>query len=350
VTDARTWLWSALLLAAVLAGAVPATADAPAPKPDSGATQHKRIYDEVAAFRRAAEPAERREQVGKILAYGRPGALQLCRHLRGDTQRRASAYARAMQHNASRLYREHRRRAPVDEVKELRKTLSALRSNRDLQGAEIAEKGGPALKRLRELLLPPPELLDRLPDRMKKERELLVELCGYRRECEKALGTEPVDLMAKVEAAEANVLARLVFQNQELRAVAQHNYGAGRRIRPEEARGVHDLNVIRFLLGLKPVRIDVKLCQAARGHSRDMAERGFFSHQSPVPGKKTPWARAARHGTKASSENIFKGSSSPEAVNLGWFHSPGHHRNMLNSGATFVGLGHCRGHWTQMFR
>jgi uncharacterized protein YkwD len=81
-----------------------------------------------------------------------------------------------------------------------------------------------------------------------------------------------------------------------------------------------------------------------------MSTRGFFSHTSPVPGKKTPWDRAKRFGTQARAENIFMGPTDALRVNQGWFHSPGHHKNMLNPGFTYIGLGRYQRHWTQVFR
>ena len=45
-----------------------------------------------------------------------------------------------------------------------------------------------------------------------------------------------------------------------------------------------------------------------------------------MPGKKTPWDRAARFGTSASGENIFMGSPDGKVANHAWFHSPGHFR------------------------
>jgi uncharacterized protein YkwD len=103
-----------------------------------------------------------------------------------------------------------------------------------------------------------------------------------------------------------------------------------------------------MLLGLAPVLIDPKLHLAARDHSKDMAEKKFFAHDSPVSGKKSPWDRAKRAGTSANAENIFMGNSSPEAANRSWFLSPGHHVNMFGNSRR-GGMGRHEGYWTQMF-
>jgi hypothetical protein len=117
---------------------------------------------------------------------------------------------------------------------------------------------------------------------------------------------------------------------------------------PEEIAGNTALNRIRWLLGLPLLRIDAKLAAAARDHSADMENLGFFAHESPVAGKKSPSDRAARFGTSGGAENIAAGQSTgPDAVRA-WWYSPGHHKNML-AGHARVGLGRHAQKWTQMF-
>lgn len=116
----------------------------------------------------------------------------------------------------------------------------------------------------------------------------------------------------------------------------------------EEFLGTLELNRIRIALGLAALRIDAKLGNAARDHSVDMRTRNFFSHDSPVDGKHTPWDRAARAGTSASAENIAAGHDTGRSAITGWWYSPGHHKNMLGNHAR-TGLGRSEGLWTQLF-
>jgi uncharacterized protein YkwD len=113
--------------------------------------------------------------------------------------------------------------------------------------------------------------------------------------------------------------------------------------------GIRELNEWRLLLDLNALLIDPKLCEAARGHSEDMNEHGFFAHESPLPGKTTPGDRAAEAGTTGSGENIHMGSSKSASANEGWFYSPGHHKNMFRPNYRRIGLGNFNKHWTQMF-
>ena len=116
----------------------------------------------------------------------------------------------------------------------------------------------------------------------------------------------------------------------------------------QEYLGTLRLNEIRYLLGLPLVVIDEKLSDAARDHSKDMATLGFFSHTSPVAGKKRFSQRAANFGTSAGAENIAAGQRTGHGSIRAWWYSPGHHRNMLGRHRR-TGLGQHGTMWTQMF-
>jgi len=106
---------------------------------------------------------------------------------------------------------------------------------------------------------------------------------------------------------------------------------------------------VRVLLGLNPLKIDPGLCSAARDHSTDMVKQKFFSHESPVAGKRTFQDRARKFGSAANGENIAEGQPTGAAVNQDWFHSPAHHLNMMNRHWSRVGVGRFEKTWTEMF-
>ena len=132
------------------------------------------------------------------------------------------------------------------------------------------------------------------------------------------------------------------------RSALDHNEALKGMAEPEEYAGTRALNRIRYLLGLKLVRVDTKLGDAARDHSQDMHRLGFFAHKSPVEGKHSFGQRAANFGTSASAENIARGQNSGPGAIRGWWYSPGHHRNMLGNHRR-TGLGRHQRHWTQLF-
>jgi uncharacterized protein YkwD len=112
------------------------------------------------------------------------------------------------------------------------------------------------------------------------------------------------------------------------------------------------VNRERVRAGCGRVRTDERLRRAARGHSRDMADRNYFSHDSPDG--RSPWDRAGAAGyDRAIGENIAKGQRTPEAVMSAWMNSDGHRRNILNCDARAIGVGLAYDGgtpvWTQLF-
>ena len=110
------------------------------------------------------------------------------------------------------------------------------------------------------------------------------------------------------------------------------------------------LNSERTLFGISPLLLEERLSLACVGHSVDMANLGFFAHESPVKDKKTPWdrARLAKFQHRAMGENIFMGSSSHQAAYDAWFASDGHRFIMYGKGANLLGAGPHGRHWTMM--
>lgn len=119
---------------------------------------------------------------------------------------------------------------------------------------------------------------------------------------------------------------------------------------PSQKAFTRTLNDFRALFALNPLRLEERLSQAAVDHSRDMASLGFFAHESPVPGKKSPGDRARKAGFQGgwSGENIFMGSASPQAAYNAWFGSDGHRFIMFASGPNLIGVGPHGKHWTMM--
>jgi hypothetical protein len=107
-------------------------------------------------------------------------------------------------------------------------------------------------------------------------------------------------------------------------------------------------NLARRQNGLPPLLLDPRLSRAAREHSMDMVKYDFFSHESPLPGKKAPNDRARRHGTSGGTENIYKGKDGDSAVKS-WMKSEGHRENILNKGLRRIGVGRWEDRYTQMF-
>lgn len=135
----------------------------------------------------------------------------------------------------------------------------------------------------------------------------------------------------------------------ELAAAEKANAGAGRWASGPMKAFATILNKERCIMGMIPLRLEEKLSDATRGHSEDMAKLGFFAHESPVEGKKSPWDRAGKAGFEGNGcgENIFMGSASPDAAYSAWFASDGHRFIMFGNG-NVLGVGIAGVHWTMM--
>ncbi len=123
----------------------------------------------------------------------------------------------------------------------------------------------------------------------------------------------------------------------------------------EEKDNVRIVNEYRMMMGLHALKINERLTRAARGHSRHMKENEYFAHDVPAPyanaSNKSPGHRAKTQGYGGGvGENIARGTWTGRDAFWAWFHSSGHHRNMVNPGWTEMGAGRSSGSWwTQLF-
>ncbi|MFC7337414.1 CAP domain-containing protein [Haloferula chungangensis] len=211
----------------------------------------------------------------------------------------------------------------------------------------------PAVEKLRKLIAPTPnELVAAGSPELKALRDAALKLGTFRDASLNAeISTTPSNSVQSMRAREREIAeSASALPREGLRVLAKNRSTAEKdEIPAEEARGIEECNLWRLYLGLSALELDPKLCDASRDHSKDMAEQQFFAHDSPVKGKTTPWDRAANFDTTSSGENIYMGSTDPHAANLGWFYSPGHHKNMFNAAQKRIGLGRYGRHWTQMF-
>jgi uncharacterized protein YkwD len=100
------------------------------------------------------------------------------------------------------------------------------------------------------------------------------------------------------------------------------------------------LNEIRLQHGLSALAASTPLHNAARFHSADMLQNGYFEHDS----QNQAWdVRVSRYlKSTLLGENIAWGSGSygtPEGIVSQWMHSPPHRAIILTAGLHRVGLG-----------
>lgn len=137
----------------------------------------------------------------------------------------------------------------------------------------------------------------------------------------------------------------------EKKSVSHHDHSALQSI---EWEVVELVNQERAKRNLKPLRADDKLSVVARMKSKDMAEKNYFSHDSPTYG--SPFDMMKKHGIsfKSAAENIAAGQTTAQQVVTGWMNSEGHRENILNPNFDTIGVGYVKGgsnghYWTQLF-
>ena len=217
----------------------------------------------------------------------------------------------------------------------------------------LKTKSMPAIKGLKELIMPSAEqVFATAPATLNRQRKIVLILAKFRDAIvDTAVLHDEEKAEEKIISKEKEAISSVSgLPRDGLRIMGDNDKIAAKENVPDDERkGIREVNEWRLLLGLNALIIDSKLCDASRGHSKDMERHKFFAHESPLAGKKTPWDRAANEGTKASGENIYMGSTLPAAANKGWFYSPGHHKNMFKGSHKQIGLGRYGRHWTQMF-
>jgi uncharacterized protein YkwD len=131
-------------------------------------------------------------------------------------------------------------------------------------------------------------------------------------------------------------------------AVAQATCGTS-----TENEALWRINQERARNGLAPYLLDVRLGQAARLHSQDMAARAYFSHVTPE-GVTFDQRIVAAGYPSPGGETIAAGYPTPAAAIDAWMNSPGHRAILLHATLRHFGLGIATGgpygiYWTATF-
>ena len=122
----------------------------------------------------------------------------------------------------------------------------------------------------------------------------------------------------------------------------------------QESEVARLVNVERAKSGLPALKLNWQLSRVARYKSADMANKGYFAHNSPTYG--TPFQMMENFGLRfsAAGENIAYGQRTPAEVMRDWMNSPGHRNNIMSPSFTEIGVGLAKNkngvcYWTQQF-
>jgi uncharacterized protein YkwD len=118
-------------------------------------------------------------------------------------------------------------------------------------------------------------------------------------------------------------------------ALAERDYSVT-RLDAERARDL--VNAYRKEKGLRSLKLQPALTEAARAHSRDLAKWDRISHFGSDGSN--PWDRVKRAGynAKLAAENVGTGQVTIQEVIKGWKNSPGHNKNLLLADAEHMGI------------
>jgi hypothetical protein len=99
----------------------------------------------------------------------------------------------------------------------------------------------------------------------------------------------------------------------------------------------------RSALSLPALKHNPTLSQAAALKAKDMATRGYFSHNTPEG--KTPWQfmTEAGYAYQSAGENLAVDFYDSEAAVRAWMNSPGHRANIVNNTYVEIGVAFERG-------
>jgi uncharacterized protein YkwD len=125
------------------------------------------------------------------------------------------------------------------------------------------------------------------------------------------------------------------FEKAPSGSLSDKDYGST-KLDADHARDV--INKYRLSTGLKPLKLNAALTEAAKVHSRDLAKWDRISHYGSDGSN--PWDRVKRTGynAKVAAENVGTGQSSIDEVLKGWKESPGHNKNLLLADVEHMGI------------
>lgn len=139
------------------------------------------------------------------------------------------------------------------------------------------------------------------------------------------------------------------WQRASWRRIEAFNAATQKELSPAARQLLKITNDYRGMFGHRPLAGVKSACAGSQGHADEMSRLGYFSHMSPVPGRRTPGERMRLAGyTFGVSENIAITGGALAAHNA-WCTSSGHHRNLLMASHREIGIGANGRYWVQNF-
>lgn len=132
------------------------------------------------------------------------------------------------------------------------------------------------------------------------------------------------------------------------------NASAKQNISHEETEILKLVNSQRTSLGIGKLKMDEKLNMIAQIKAQDMADKKYFSHNSPLYGSVFDMMQKYNYSYRTAGENIAMGQKSAQSVMRSWMRSSGHRDNILKDEYNRLGVGFAvsksgQPYWVQIF-
>lgn len=105
-----------------------------------------------------------------------------------------------------------------------------------------------------------------------------------------------------------------------------------------------------------PLKYSAQLADASQAHAIDMAQRGYFDHDTPEGVQPTERLATTGYRWSLTGENIARGDMGADEAMAGWLRSPGHCANIMEPRFSEMGVGIAAGgvregdlYWVQTF-
>lgn len=102
---------------------------------------------------------------------------------------------------------------------------------------------------------------------------------------------------------------------------------------------LNDTNKERALNNVTSLTLNDELTAAAQAKANDMANRNYWSHNTPDGNAPWIFIDKAGYAYQKAGENLAYGFSSPQTTVTGWMNSLSHRQNLLDGDYTEVGFG-----------
>lgn len=113
---------------------------------------------------------------------------------------------------------------------------------------------------------------------------------------------------------------------------------------------IYDItNVLRARYGFEQLEWDEQVSETAYGHSKDMSDNKYFSHESPNFGTLDERLQADEIEFQSAAENIASEYIDGPAAVEGWLNSEGHRKILLDESFDKLGVGVFQKYYTQNF-